>query len=245
MSVDDSGPATDFSQDQPLPEDVRRQVYVVLAAYNEAVCIERVVRNVRALYPNVVVVDDGSEDETCQLASGAGAVVLRHIINRGQGAALQTGIEYALSQGASYLVTFDGDGQHRVEDVARLIRPIRSGEFEVTLGSRFLGDAGEVPTGRRLLLRLGVLFTRLVSGAKITDTHNGLRAFSSRAAGRLRITLDRMAHASELIDSIHRSGLPYCEVPVRVRYTKYSRSKGQRFSGAIKILVHYLFGRHT
>jgi glycosyltransferase involved in cell wall biosynthesis len=226
-----------------LPASVRPQVYVILPAYNESACVEQVVRQVRTLYPNVILVDDGSQDDTAKQARQGGAVVLRHPINRGQGAALQTGIDFALSCGAQYLVTFDSDGQHCVEDIDRVAGPVFRGEVDITLGSRFLGEALDMPWTRRWLLKCGVLFTQLVSGARITDVHNGLRGFSRRAAEKIRITLDSMAHASELIDQVHRCGLPYREVPVRIRYTEYSRGKGQRGSASIRILFHYLFGR--
>ena len=228
-----------------LLESVRRRTHVVLAAYDEAACIEEVVRGVLAVYPNVVVVDDGSRDDTFDRALRAGATALRHVINRGQGAALQTGVTYALMRGAEFVVTFDSDGQHRVEDIALLIGPIHRGEVDITLGSRFLGQAVNMTLGRRLLLKAGVLFTRIISGVEVTDAHNGLRGFSRRAAERIRITLDRMAHASELIDQVRASGLPYREVPVRIHYTEYSRAKGQGALGAIKILIHYFFGRVT
>ena len=236
---------THAPDDAALPDAVRQGVYVVLAAYNEATCIADVVRSVREQYPHVVVVDDGSRDETSGQARTAGATVLRHVLNRGQGAALQTGITYALGRGAAYVVTFDSDGQHQVGDIARLVAPIQRGEAEITLGSRFLGEAVGMPAARGWLLKLGVWFTRMTSGAQITDTHNGLRGFSRRAAQHVRITLDRMAHASELIDQIHGSGLPYREVPVRIRYTEYSRAKGQSAFNALKILIHYFFGRVT
>ncbi len=245
MSDSQAKDAPQFPSTVDLPDSVRVRVFVVLAAYNEAACIEQAVREVLALYPHVVVVDDASEDDTGDRASRAGAVVLRHVANRGQGAALQTGIDYALAQGAGFVVTFDGDGQHRADDIAALIAPIAEGRVEIALGSRFRGSAESIPPSRRLLLKGGVVFTRFASGAKVTDVHNGLRAFSRRAAQRIRITLERMAHASELIDQIHASGLPYCEVPVHIRYTEYSRAKGQSFLGAFRILIHYVFGRLT
>lgn len=226
-----------------LAEPVRRSLYVVIAAYNEAGAIGRVVSELRQVYPNVVVVDDGSADDTFRHAHAAGAVVLRHIINRGQGAALQTGISYALAHGAELIVTFDADGQHRVEDIAALAAPITRGEVEISLGSRFLGHSDAIPARRRLVLLLAVLFMRVTSGVKLSDAHNGLRAFSRRAAAMLDIQLDRMAHASEIIDQIRASGLPFREVPVRVRYTEYSIQKGQRSSAAFRVAWDYLIGR--
>ena len=217
------------------------QPYFVVPAYNEVVTIGRVVREIRAVYPHVVVVDDGSADATGEEARAAGATVLRHAVNRGQGAALQTGITYALRCGAQCLVTFDSDGQHQVADVAALVEPIREGTAEVVLGSRFLRPAHRVPRLRRFLLRGAVVFTWAVTGVRLTDAHNGLRAFSRRAAERIDIRLDRMAHASELIDQIRKMGLSYVEVPVEIHYTRYSRAKGQRATAAARIAFDYLF----
>jgi glycosyltransferase involved in cell wall biosynthesis len=191
----------------------------------------------------VVIVDDGSDDATASVARDAGAVVLRHLVNRGQGAALQTAIRYALNGGAHYLVTFDADGQHSADEIALLLAPIERGEAEFVLGSRFLGSAVNMSRRKRLLLRAAVLFTRRVSRVHLTDTHNGLRAFSRLAASRVRITEDRMAHASELIDQIVASGLPYREVPVTIHYTDYSRAKGQRPTAALRVLFDYLVRR--
>jgi glycosyltransferase involved in cell wall biosynthesis len=226
-----------------LPEEARAGVFVVIPAYNEGSAIEAVAREVRAVYPNVVVVDDGSRDATYAAARRGAPMVLRHAINRGQGAALQTGISFALQRGARYVVTFDADGQHQVEDIAAMVAPIWRGECEITLGSRFLGQAVNLPQSRRLLLRAGVVFTRMVNGLKLTDTHNGLRAFSRRAAEQLDITLDGMAHASEIIDLISRTKLPWREVPVAIHYTDYSLSKGQPSRGAWRIALQYLLGR--
>jgi polyprenyl-phospho-N-acetylgalactosaminyl synthase len=227
----------------PLPDAVREKLYVVIAAYNEAAAIGNVVAELQPICPNVVVVDDGSGDDTFRQAQKAGAVVLRHLLNRGQGAALQTGITYALERGAEVIVTFDADGQHRPEDIAALVQPIAAGEVEICLGSRFLEHAEAVPVGRRLLLIGAIVFTRLTSGLKLSDAHNGLRAFSRRAALCFDIQLDRMAHASELIDQVHSSGLPYREVPVHIRYTDYSLAKGQRSSAALRVAIDYLIGR--
>ena len=236
---------TDEAKEQirPVPPDVREDLFVVIAAFNEAASIEPVAREVRAMFPNVVVVDDGSTDGTLDVARRSAKYVLRHVINRGQGAALQTGIEFALRHGARFILTFDADGQHRVEDIPAMLEPIWRGECEITLGSRFLGKAVNIPSTRRNLLRLAVLFTKIVNRVKLTDAHNGLRAFSRRAAETIHITMDRMAHASELIDQIRLSGLPFREVPVEIRYTVYSLAKGQSSRGALRIVWQYLLGR--
>ena len=127
--------------------------------------------------------------------------------------------------------------------MARLVAPIAAGDAEITLGSRFLGDDRGIPLGRRLVLAGGILFTWLASGVRLSDTHNGLRAFSRRAASQIEISIDGMAHASEIIDKVHRTGLRYREVPVRIRYTSYSIAKGQRSSSALRIVLDYLMGR--
>ncbi len=229
-----------------MPDNAQRadlihgRTFVVIAAYNEAAVIAGVVQGLRPSYEHVVVVDDGSTDGTFDAVRPVATYTLRHAVNRGQGAALQTGIRFALEQGAAYIVTFDADGQHRVEDIDRLLAPLAAGEAEITLGSRFLGSTEGMPTSRRWLLRLSVLFTRVVSGVRISDAHNGLRAFSRKAAERLDITLDRMAHASEIIEFVGRCGLPFTEVPVCIRYTEYSLHKGQSARGALRIVIHFL-----
>lgn len=230
------------AEDGP-PTALSEATWVVVAAYNEGRSVGKVVREVVATYPNVVVVDDGSRDRTADEAHAAGATVLRHVINRGQGAALQTGLTYALQQGARFVVTFDADGQHSPADVAALLEPLARGEADVSLGSRFLEHRDSVPAGRRLLLLLAVLFTRVMSGMRLTDAHNGLRALSAEAAGRIDLKLDRMAHASEILDQIRANRLRYREVPVHIRYTEYSLSKGQRGTDALRVAFEYVVGR--
>lgn len=233
----------DTMADFLLPHDIAEKTFIVIAAYNEETCIADVVTQVRQQFPNVVVVDDGSTDATYANAKRASKYTLRHFVNRGQGAALQTGIEFALDKGAEYIVTFDADGQHRVEDIEHLLAPLCRGECHYALGSRFLGTADGVPFSKKMTLRLAVLFTRVINRVQLTDTHNGLRAFSRQGAKRVQITLDRMAHASELIDQIRHSGLAYTEVPVQIRYTEYSIEKGQNPLGAFRIVMQYLLGR--
>ena len=221
-------------------------VFVVVPAYNEAEAIGGVLEDLRRTAANVVVVDDCSTDGTVARAREAGVPVLCHALNRGQGAAIQTGIAYALRRGAQIIVTFDSDGQHAADDLAALVAPIRDGDADIVLGSRFLDPRNAIPAipaARRLLLKLAIVFTRITSGMPVTDAHNGLRAFSRRAAAAIDIKLDRMAHASELMDQIRRSGLRYTEVPVRVRYTPYARRKGQRGVHALRVAFDYLIGR--
>ena len=219
------------------------RVFVVVPAYNEASVVHEVVRGIRAEFPRVVVVDDGSADNTASEASRAGAVVLRHVLNRGQGAALQTGIEYSLRRGAEIVVTFDADGQHRPEDVRRMLEVLDQSGADIAIGSRFLDLQSNLPMTRRLTLRVATRFMRLTSGVPLSDAHNGLRAIRRVAAGKIRFTLDGMAHASEIVDIIDRHGFRVVEVPVVIRYSEYSMRKGQSSLAAIRIAFDYLLKR--
>ena len=234
---------TEYGAGGLYSESIRNGIFIVVPAYNEASDVGRVVGELKALCPNVVVVDDGSADRTSEMALGAGATVLRHLMNRGQGAALQTGIEYSLKKGADVIVTFDADGQHAASDVAALLHPIVDGFADVVLGSRFLGKAENIPLSRWVVLKCGLVFTRWTSGLKLTDTHNGLRAFSRRAAQHVRFINDRMAHASELMDLIRKNKLHYQEVPVHIRYTEQTRKKGQSGLNALGIALGYLLSK--
>lgn len=220
-----------------------KSILVVVAAFNEACVIGRVIADLRETYPNVVVVDDGSSDATAACAVAAGAVVLRHPVNLGQGAALQTGIIYALARRAAFVATFDADGQHSSADIARMVRALTEHNAEVALGSRFLGNAVGMSLSRRIALRLAVLFTRLTTGLRVTDAHNGLRLFTRAAALKIRITQNRMAHASEISDQIVRHQLKYIEVPVTITYTDHSRVKGQTLLGAADIIGELVLGK--
>jgi glycosyltransferase involved in cell wall biosynthesis len=217
-------------------------VYVVVAAYCEAGIITETVGTLVDSFPHVVVVDDGSPDATAERASRAGAVVLRHPFNLGQGAALQTGIAYALEQGARYVATFDADGQHAIADLKRMLGVLKEDDLDIVLGSRFLGESADLPRLRWIGLKAAVLFTRLTSGLQLTDTHNGLRTMTADAARKLKIIQNRMAHASEIINGIARFRLRYREVPVTISYSEYSLSKGQKLTGSVNILVELLVG---
>lgn len=217
------------------------KTWIVIAAYNEGRVIGDVVRRVRETYPNVVVVDDASTDNTAAEAGAAGAVVLEHLINRGQGAALKTGIVYALRQGAECLVTYDADGQHDPKDLPAMVAPIAAGEVDIVLGSRFLRDGSNVPPLRRMVLRLGIAFTRFFSHIRVTDTHNGFRAMNRLAAEKIRIVQDRMSHASEILDEVVHHHLRYTEVPVTITYSYYSKEKGQSSIAMFKIALKFLF----
>ena len=217
--------------------------FVVIPAWNEEAVIADVVRSVLSICPKVVVVDDGSADQTGERALLAGARVLRHPFNLGQGAALQTGIDYALRNHADHIVTFDADGQHDVNDILVMRTAMDKAGVDIVLGSRFMGQANQLPRLRKWVLKAAIVFTNLSSGLRLTDTHNGLRLLSREAAQRLRLRQNRMAHASEILDQIAELQISLVEVPVNLSYTAYSTAKGQKTSGLFAILSDLFYGR--
>lgn len=223
-------------------ERLRAGTWVVIAAFNEATMIGTVVsRLIAAGWKQVAVVDDGSRDATATSAAAAGATVLRHVINLGQGAALQTGIDFALQRRAERIVTFDADGQHRVEDLDALVGALD--DAEVALGSRMLGSIEGASRAHEVFLKTAARASNLMSGVKLTDAHCGLRAFRASIAPKLRMQQERMAHASELLSLIGKCGARVVEVPVTVEYTEYSRAKGQSRWQAIRIMFDHAFRR--
>lgn len=217
----------------------RTRTWVVIAAFNEASVIESVVRSVLVEGWKVVVVDDGSRDETVARARAGGAKVLRHSINLGQGAALQTGIDYAVRHGAELIATFDADGQHDPADLPALVGALA--DHDIALGSRFLGSVEGASARRMAFLRAAVMMSNRLAGLKLTDAHCGMRAFRASAAPKLRITQDRMAHASELLRKVQTSGLSFTEIPIKIRYTDHSKAKGQSGFQSVRILFDYFF----
>lgn len=215
----------------------------MIAAYNEGTAIGPVVASARPHARWVVVVDDGSADDTRQVAAQAGAHTVRHPLNLGQGAALQTGVDYALKLGAQYIVTFDADGQHAADEIQPMVRHLVDTDVDVVLGSRFLGKTVNMRRSKAITLWLAVRFTRWTTGLRLTDTHNGFRVLSRSAAQRLRIRQNRMAHASELLDQIASLKLRYAEFPVTITYTEYSLAKGQRVLNSVSIVKDQIVGR--
>ena len=222
------------------PGDRSVDVWLVVPAHNEASRIEAVLAELLLSWKNVVVVDDGSADETARIVGMYPVWLLRHGTNLGQGAAIQTGIEFALGRGAHYIVTFDADGQHDPADVGRLLTRLETGNLDFVLGSRFLGATEGMPLTRALTLRVGALFTWLLSGVRLTDAHNGLRAMTARGAATLQLVQNGMEHASEIIDQIRLSGLPFAEGGVTVRYTPETLQKGQRSGAALGLAAKLL-----
>jgi len=214
-----------------------KNIWILIPAYNEHKTIASVLTDLKLHgYIQVLVVDDGSKDATVSAAQQNGAEVMKHLINRGQGGALETGLQYLSKEySPDVIITFDADGQHQAKDIRALIQPILDGKADIVLGSRFLEVKCDMPLFRRIILRLGIIFTNMISGINLTDTHNGLRALSKKAYTSISITHRGMEHASDIIDEINKRGLRYSECPVTILYTDYSKMKGQSSLGFVRM----------
>ena len=218
-------------------------ICVVVPAKDEAKNIGRVIRGLfEQGFGDVLVIDDGSTDGTAVLAAAAGAKVLRHGINRGQGAALQTGNEQALSMGAEAVVHFDADGQFNPADIAPALDFLRKNNLDAVFGSRFLDNRSKIPGMKKfVILPAGRLVNRLFTGAKLTDAHNGFRILSRSALQKISIKQDGMAHNSEIVRQVVKNNLKYAEYPVEVKYFEY----GQGLAGGLKIIRDLIMAKFS
>lgn len=216
----------------------------IVPIYNEEQVIFQVVTDLKTIFPHVICVDDGSSDQSAAKAMEAGAIVLRHPVNIGQGAALSTGFSWVQSQTQfSYVVTFDADGQHRPDDALRLVSELESKKVDVVFASRFLDqDQATVPLVKRLILKTVTKITKFLTDVELSDAHNGLRALTVDAARSINLTQNRMAHATQFVSLVLQSNLMYTEIPVTILYTPYSRSKGQSILNSINIALDLIWG---
>ena len=221
-------------------------VWIIVPAFNEAQVIGAVVADLRAVFAHVVCVDDGSRDDTADIALRAGAHVVSHPVNLGQGAAIQTGVEYARRQpGAAVFATFDADGQHRVTDVVSMMERLSQGDVDVVIGTRFADAAiSHTPPLKRLILRAAAWLSPSSRRLGLTDAHNGLRVFDKTIADHLNLTMNGMSHASEFIALVDENRWRVAEEPVEILYTEYSLSKGQPLLNGVNIVFDgFLRGR--
>lgn len=212
-------------------------VWLIVPVYNEGQVIGEVIRNARKTFPNIVCVDDGSRDNSADEIRSAGAHLVQHPVNLGQGAAIQTGVEYARKQpGGKYFVTFDADGQHQIEDVVAMLERLRAEDVDIVVGTRFHGDTSHIPWIKRFVLKTVVFLSPRTRKLGLTDAHNGLRVFNRKVAEELNITLNGMSHASEIVQMIDRRGWRVAEEPVTILYTDYSMAKGQSMINGVNIV---------
>jgi glycosyltransferase involved in cell wall biosynthesis len=222
---------------EPDPRAANADVWLVIPVYNEAPVIAAVVGNALRTFGNVVCVDDGSSDGTAAQIAGTGARLVRHPVNLGQGAAIQTGVEYARRQpGARFFVTFDADGQHQIDDVLRMVRRLRTEPVDIVVGTRFQGEDSRIPLLKRVVLKAAVKLSPRSRRLGLTDAHNGLRAFNRTVADGLDITSNGMGHAPEIVEMIDVRGWRVVEEPVTILYTDYSIAKGQSLLNGVNIV---------
>lgn len=226
--------STIYSHDQQISYE---ETAIVVPMFCEAEVIAQVISELRAFFPLIICVDDGSTDESFTRAQNAGAIVVKHPINLGQGAALQTGIEAALLiPRVKVIVTFDADGQHLPEDAVHMVNLIQNSDFDVVFGSRFLDERTQVSFLKKSVLKIAVMYTNVLCGMHLTDAHNGLRAFNRKVAESINLRHSGMAHATEIVNQIGSRGFRFIEAPVHIRYTDYSRAKGQSLWNSVNIL---------
>lgn len=194
-------------------------VIAIIPAYNEGPYIGSVVLNTKEYVDRVVVVDDGSKDDTARIAELAGAIVIKHEQNKGYGASLKTCFDTAKKIGADIMVILDGDCQHQPSYIRNLIQPIMVEGFDVVIGSRFLNDAkNNIPLYRKFGMKILDFFTIYISKQKVSDSQSGFRAYSKRAIDTIKITNTNMAAGSEILISARQNNLKIKEIPISIRY---------------------------
>ena len=219
--------------------EIAARTCCIVPIYNEATVIEACIADLRTIFPNILVIDDGSTDDSSSRAKKSGVQVIRHTLNVGQGLAVSTGFKWVQRQNKyKNIVTFDGDGQHTADDALRLVEELEDNSLDIVFGSRFLGyEKSNIPATKRLILKIVARITNILTGVKLSDAHNGLRALTVEASKSITLTQMGMAHASQIIGLTRQANLKYHEIPVNVLYTPYSRKKGQSILNSVNIVA--------
>ncbi len=216
-------------------------IYIVVPAKNEGLRVAKVVQSILAEgYSNVIVVDDGSEDDTSEHAKSAGAKVIRHLVNLGAGAATQTGIEYALTKGADTIVTMDGDSQHFASDIPKLVAHLNNQNLDLVIGSRFLDAVNQIPVDRIIVNKLANIFSGIITGLFVTDSQSGMKAFHSNLAAKMHFTFDGYEFCTEILKITHQEKARFGEVPIQVKYAEELQGKGQSWKNIGKMVFRLL-----
>ena len=215
-----------------------KKVCVIVPFYNEENSLPQVLQDLTKENYSVVAIDDGSTDNSFEIASKFPITLLKHVTNFGQGAAIQTGISFSrLNPKFDYFVTFDSDGQHQVEEIKNVLEPLIKNSADFVFGTRFQDKLSKLPIMKRIILKLAILYTKASTGIELSDTHNGFRALNRKAISEINLNFSNMTHASEFIEQAYKSNLRVEEIPVNILYTKYSKRKGQSIWNSVNILV--------
>lgn len=220
-----------------------KDTYVIVPVFNEEKMIGKVLDLLKKRFTNIVCVDDGSSDKSLAVIKSKNVYVLEHLINLGQGASLQTGINFAILNGAKFFLTFDSDGQHNIKDAIQMIKIIKRYKLDIILGSRFINDQykKQIPLFRKLVLKIAIQLSNFFSKLDLTDTHNGLRVFNLKFAKKLKIKFDRMSHPYDILINISKNKFKFKEYPSNIVYSDYSLSKGQKNINSFNILFDMVF----
>ena len=223
--------------------EIAARTCCIVPIYNEATVIEDCIADLRTIFSNILVIDDGSTDDSASKAKKSGAQVIRHALNVGQGLAISTGFKWVQGQNKfKNIVTFDGDGQHIAHDALRLVEELENSSLDIVFGSRFLGyEKSNTPAMKRIILKIVTKITNILTGIKLSDAHNGLRALTVEASKVVELTQAGMAHASQMISLTRQANLKYHEIPVNVLYTSYSREKGQTILNSVNIVADLIW----
>lgn len=222
-----------------------KKVSIVIPCYNEEKVIKKVIKDIKNEgWKNIIVVDDGSTDNTLQKAKEEKVFALRHVINRGKGAAVKTGLEFAKTKDADIVVTIDGDGQNNPKEIKKMVKKIEEG-FDVVMGTRFKKKKNKIPTFNKLANRFANIFIFIVYGIMVSDSQSGFRAYGKKALKLLDLKMDRYEFDSEVIREIARNKLKYTEIPIDVFYTNYSKSKKQKQNlvNGIKTMIRIILSQ--
>jgi len=213
-------------------------VVVIVPCFNEGKIVRKILTELLVKGYSVIAIDDGSNDNTFSEMSKTAAKLLQHRINLGQGAALETGLEYVRRhvKNFDYLCTFDADGQHNVDDIEVLVNSMVQTKYNVILGNRFGQNQFEGGKVKGFLLRFSARLTKFTIGLNVADRHNGLRCLDRKSVNSIKLNIAGYGHADDFLRQIVRNDLTYGEAPVRIRYTSYSKSKGQPLYNLITIL---------
>jgi glycosyltransferase involved in cell wall biosynthesis len=226
---------------ESFKKEETEKIYIVVPAKNEGERVAIVVQSILSEgFSNIIVVDDGSDDNTSEYAKSAGAKVIRHLVNLGAGAATQTGIEYALTKGATTIVTMDGDSQHFASDIPKLVDHLYNQDLDLVIGSRFLDPVNQIPLDRIIINKLANIFSGIITGLFVTDSQSGMKAIHANLAAKMHFTFDGYEFCTEILKIIHQEKARFGEVPIQVQYAEELQGKGQSWKNIGKMVFRLL-----